>query len=279
MVYGFHSFSDGQAIESGGQSQDAFQNAEVLGIVEHIAHKATVDFQGVDGEALEVSERRVTGAEIVERDGDADLTARREHMRDLGHIVQRAGLEHFQFQPGGKNIRVSGENSPQAIAKIGLLEVMGGDVDADGNVQTGHAPFLQLGQRMFDHPFADAVDEGMVLDDGKKQTGQQASARGMVPADEGLRARGWDRKSDNDSCRRAWTGTWPVRPGGEAGRHRSARFGDRKPRRCWLRPGLPFRRRIRAAQRRRGGFRGWALRHRRRADRAVRRRTRRHRYG
>jgi hypothetical protein len=53
---------------------------------------------------------------------------------------------------------------------------MGGDVDADGNSETGRAPFLQLGQRMFDDPFADAVDEGMVLNDGKKQ-GQAAGVR------------------------------------------------------------------------------------------------------
>ena len=76
----------------------------------------------------------------------------------------------------------------QAIDEAGLLQLMGGNIDADGNHQSSGIPGLQLFQGLADHPLADAVDEGMVLDDGQKQIGQQASAGGMIPANQGFGA-------------------------------------------------------------------------------------------
>ena len=109
-------------------------------------------------------------------------------MGDLGHVAQCAGFEYLQFQAGGANVGVRGKEDSQAIDEVRLLQVMGRNIDADGNHEPSGIPVLQLRQGLADHPLANAVDERMVLDDRQKQSGQQASARGMIPANQGFRA-------------------------------------------------------------------------------------------
>jgi hypothetical protein len=50
-----------------GKSEHAFDDGEVLGIIEHVAHKGLIDFENVDGEPLEKGQRGVARAEVIER--------------------------------------------------------------------------------------------------------------------------------------------------------------------------------------------------------------------
>jgi len=55
--------------------------AAVFGVGRHVANEGAVDLERVDGEALEVGQARVTGAEIVHRDTHPIALEAAQHAR------------------------------------------------------------------------------------------------------------------------------------------------------------------------------------------------------
>ena len=58
----------------------------------------------------------------------------------MGHgrqIVQRAGLQNFQFQQGLRLRRLRGQQRLQAAGEIALLQLAGANIDADRQLQPG----------------------------------------------------------------------------------------------------------------------------------------------
>jgi hypothetical protein len=47
---------------------------------------------------LEVGERRVAGTEVVDREADTQRAAFLDHARHLGDVIERGGLQYFQFE-------------------------------------------------------------------------------------------------------------------------------------------------------------------------------------
>ena len=164
MLDGFHALGDDLAPESRRQSQDAFEDGQIVRVVEHVAHETLVDLELLDRQAFEVGQRRVTSAEIVERKLDADLAAGVDDARDAFQILQRAGLEHLHFQVAGFERRVLRERRLQALDKVGVLQLAGADIDADRQLQPALQPRLPVFQRGVDDPFAEFDRQRMVLD-------------------------------------------------------------------------------------------------------------------
>jgi hypothetical protein len=52
----FHALGDHLAPEGRRQAEDAFENGQIVGVVEHVAHEALVDLEVCHGQALEVSQ-------------------------------------------------------------------------------------------------------------------------------------------------------------------------------------------------------------------------------
>ena len=59
--------------EGAGQADDRPDDRQVVGVVPEVADEAPVDFEHVDGQRLELGERAVPGAEVVDGDLDADV--------------------------------------------------------------------------------------------------------------------------------------------------------------------------------------------------------------
>src|SRR5437763_6926378 len=64
----------------------------VVGAAAEIADKGAVDLDGVDRERLQMPQRGVAGAEIVERDATPGLAQRADKARGLFNVVERRGL-------------------------------------------------------------------------------------------------------------------------------------------------------------------------------------------
>ncbi len=58
---------------------DGSADGRVIGVAGDIAHERTVDFQYVDGEALDVTEARLAGAEVIDRNADAEMFDTLQH--------------------------------------------------------------------------------------------------------------------------------------------------------------------------------------------------------
>jgi len=56
MLGRFHALGDDDAAEGGSESDDAFDNCQILGVPEHIAHKTLVDLEHTRRQASEIGE-------------------------------------------------------------------------------------------------------------------------------------------------------------------------------------------------------------------------------
>ena len=141
---GFDALGNHAPFEGTCQPDHAFQNGAVICVLQHVLHKALVNFERGNVQALQVGERRVAGAKIVQRKRNANLLAGLNHAGHLCHVLQRAGLQYFQLQAGRQDPWVRRQNALQALHKIALLQLACANVDADRQVQPSAAPLLDL---------------------------------------------------------------------------------------------------------------------------------------
>src|SRR2546427_807790 len=65
---GLHTLGDDLQAQAGAQGDDGARNGRVVGVAEHVAHEAAVDLELVQRQALEIGQRGVAGAEVVQRE-------------------------------------------------------------------------------------------------------------------------------------------------------------------------------------------------------------------
>lgn len=66
LVFGFYPFGDHCQLHAATQGDDGAHDGDIIAVIGQAAHEGLVDFQGVDRQALEVAERGVAGAKVVD---------------------------------------------------------------------------------------------------------------------------------------------------------------------------------------------------------------------
>ena len=189
MCHGLYAFGDHLALEGSSQSDNALQNGQVIGVVEHVAHKALVDLEQRHAQALEVGQRRVAGAKVVQRKLHTNAGAIVNHLRHLHHVIERAGLQYLQFNAARLHLRVLCQDRLQARHKVTLLQLARADVDAHRQVQPGGVPHFHLMHGAFKHPLAHLDGQRVVFDDVQEGHRRQQAFFRVLPADQGLGSR------------------------------------------------------------------------------------------
>ena len=137
----------------------------------------------------EVPERRIAGAEIVDREPHATVV---ESMQHAQTILRRGGQE----QPLGDLELEIGRLDAARLQDLGDQDVElaapaldRGHVDRDdGRAQAGLAPDADLPAGGMQHPGAQRHDEPALLGPGHELAGQHGAASGAAPAKQGLDA-------------------------------------------------------------------------------------------
>jgi len=127
---------------------------------EHVVHERAVDLDMRDRQPVQVAQRRIAGAEIVQRNADAMRLERIHLGDDVVDIAHQHALRQFQFQQEGIGARF-GQQGDDAGDKTGLAHLACADVDGD-RVGTGHRialPLHQLPASRLEDPVADLDDE------------------------------------------------------------------------------------------------------------------------
>ena len=57
------------------------------------------------------------------------------------------------------------------MRQVGLLKLLRGDIDADGDVEAGGSPCFHLRKYVLNDPFADIDGDGVAFDHGEKFAG------------------------------------------------------------------------------------------------------------
>ena len=144
VLDGFHAFGDRVAAEGIAHVDDPFEDDEIVGIHQHLAHEALIDLEAVGREAAQVGQRGVTGTEIVKRNPDTQGAAGIDDAGNVVQVFQGARFEDFHFKVAGKDFRMRSQVAFQLGEEIRVFEFGGTDVDADGQIDPGIAPGIHL---------------------------------------------------------------------------------------------------------------------------------------
>ncbi len=189
LARGFHAFGHDLQVEALGQRQDGADDGRIVGVGEHIAHEALVDLDQVEGQALEVAQRRVPGTEIVQREPYADPLELRHAADRVFHVAQQQAfgeleLEPLRIGPGGR------ERSQHLRHEIGLAELPRAHVHRDG--ESGRdgmgSPAHKLLARGLQHLPAQREDEAGLLGERDEVGRAHQALHGMPPAHQRFRA-------------------------------------------------------------------------------------------
>jgi len=99
LLFGvLHPFGDHRQLQAVGEGDDGAGDGGVVVVVGQAGDERLVDLQDVDGQALEVAERGVAGAEVVDRQLQAELLERLEDRQGFLLAVHHEGFGDFQLQ-------------------------------------------------------------------------------------------------------------------------------------------------------------------------------------
>ena len=145
-------------------------------VLHHIVHEGLVHFQDVDREALQVAERRVPGAEVVDGEGHAQLLEGQHPGDDRLGVLDEDILGDLEHQGVGVEFRLLqrlGHITDQAV----VLEVSRRDVDTQAE-GTGFGrsalPRRACSARGQEYPSAERHDEAGLLGQADEVLREQA---------------------------------------------------------------------------------------------------------
>ena len=106
-------FGDGFDAQMARKFGEGAHEEAIVDRARDVLHERAVDLDDVDAEAAQIAERRVSGAEIVHRDGDAERFHMAEDARGLVDRLDRQRFDDFHDQ----SLRRFPDGSPSAAFK------------------------------------------------------------------------------------------------------------------------------------------------------------------
>ncbi len=145
-------------------------------------HERAIDLDVFDREPIEARERRLPRAEAIEAEREAQRTELFEHRRDAVSRVDQKTFGDFHLEAVRRDRR-SRDDPPDPLDESPLLELSRRYVERHArNVDSGRVPRRELPARLFEHPFADRVDEAGLLGDLEEIDRQTLLASRPLPA-------------------------------------------------------------------------------------------------
>ena len=145
-----------------------------------LADEAAVDLQFVEDGLVQIADRRIAGAEIVERDADAERAQALQHVERRAVVAKENALGDFELDAiAGKF--VAAKRFAHNIGQRRRDDLLGADVERDGDRVR---PRRGRAARFVDDPIADGDHQAGFLGDRDEDVGRDIAALRVVPADQ-----------------------------------------------------------------------------------------------
>ncbi len=165
-------------VQALGELRDRAHDRRGFAPLRQTGDEGAVDLDAAEREGLQVAERGEAGAEIVERERDAEV-GELLHRCEIGlGIVEKHRLGDFELQPLGPQAGAA-QRVDHRRDEAAAGELAGGDVDGDAHVAR---PARRLGAGGPDDPFAERVDQADFLRYGNELARRNQPAPRMAPA-------------------------------------------------------------------------------------------------
>ena len=149
-----------------------------------VGDEAAVDLDLVEREALQIAQRGVAGAEIVERDPDPDGAKLVQNGERRLVVANEHGLGDFKLEPAGGEARRR-QRRHDFQRQGAALELNRRDVDREPDIVRPGRGFRASGGQ---YPLAERVDQAGFLGNRNKLDGRNHAALRMAPAQQRLAA-------------------------------------------------------------------------------------------
>ena len=142
-LVGLHAFGDHLHAQVVAEVDDGPHDHFVLLVEQHVGHEAAVDLQLAHRQVAQVAERRVAGAEVVDRQPDAVLVEPVDGGAGAGCVDEQRRLGDLQRQQRRVDV-VAVEVAHHPFGQQLVEQVVRGEVDGQAEVMAEAAQALQL---------------------------------------------------------------------------------------------------------------------------------------
>ena len=168
LFVGLDPFGDHRKRHGLRQRQHGGDQNPILVLLDQSHDEAAIQFDLVDWQLLQVSQRGVAGAKIIDGEVDPQLADGLHLEHGFVEIFQDHRFGELQHQAGGRDPAVV-DDLLQLRQKITMVKLAGTDVDRNGRqFETLALPVDKLGAGLLQHPKTDLIDQAGLLGDRNK---------------------------------------------------------------------------------------------------------------
>lgn len=183
LVGVFHAFRKGAQPEVVRHPRDDVHDGRIVRLARAVADERAVDLEFVGRQALEVSEVRITGPEIVDGKPYPEPVEGAQLLDHVLGIVHRDALGDFKLELVSRQIRGT-QDRCQARSQVRLAELTGGNVDGDPrrSASARILPAAAFGAGFPQYPVADRQDQSGLFRQRDEFCRCDCAELGAVPA-------------------------------------------------------------------------------------------------
>ena len=143
--------------------------------------EGAIDLDLAEREFLQVAQARIAGAEIVERNADAERAQRFEPLQGLLRVFDQNAFGHFEDDARRRNAAF-GNDGGDKVDQLAVADLDRRQVHRHGQVRPAHA----IAQRAAQHEFAELGHQAALLGERDEDRRPNGAARRMGPAQQRL---------------------------------------------------------------------------------------------
>ena len=178
---GLYTLSGYEHVHGAGDGDAGNHHRPAARVVRRLDDQRAVDLELLEAELPEKPDRGITGAEIVERDTDAEAADQIERAAGHGRVADKVRLGDLQFEPLGRKAGLL-EDVAELDGEIGIAQLRGRNVDRELDA----VPAEGIGAGLTQHPAADRVDQAGLLGDRNEHRRIGRAAVRPLPTQQGL---------------------------------------------------------------------------------------------
>src|SRR6267378_617258 len=171
------------------EGNDRRNDGHALRVARHGDDERAVDLERVDRQFRKVRKRRITRAEVVDRDLQPHLPDRREFLYVFFYVPHDEAFGDFKIELTAFASRFL-DGAAYGLDKVPLLQLNRGHVDRDARrIPVLHAPTAGVLQCFAYRPLTHFQDHSRFLEYGDELYGRDQSRFRVLPPDQGLEPR------------------------------------------------------------------------------------------
>src|SRR3569832_1685305 len=188
LLHGLHALCYHLHLEAMGHEDDGARKHGIAGIGGEIVDERTVDLEHLHGEALQIAQARIAGAEVVHRELHAQCPQPADGLHRRLRAFPEDALGELELEVIGR------QTAPEYdlldhLDEPRLTKVTARDIHRHAHRrQSGRTPALRLRAGRTQHPFGEGYDEARVLGERDEAHGRDQPELGVTPAQQGLAA-------------------------------------------------------------------------------------------